>query len=338
MTNGLDYSAGTIPGSVIRGAGYNFVVRYVGTPGRTKNITKAEFDDLVAHGVVVWLVYENSTTDALGGFGAGQAAARAARADADSIGYPAGGTIFFACDMHLMASQIPAALAYLDGAADVIGRAAVGCYGFTELISAAKSGRHATYFWQCGVNPGNASGVHIWQDNTTSTHVGGVACDINRLLNPMPPLGGAPAVPGGIEEMAFNDSYTDWANNPQTVLSWMNHLDQRLAELHSLFLDPGVLQSRIPGDKNTTNLRDMIMDAGDWTNQILGHTAATHDEITKPYQSEVPGSTYSAPMGQMATNADAYGYGLTQKVADLETKLDAIIAALNAAQIAPKSA
>lgn len=327
MTNGLDYSAGTIPGSVIREAGYDFVVRYVGTPGRTKNITKAEFDDLVAHGVTVWLVYENGTQDALGGFGAGQAAARAARADADHIGYPAGGTIFFACDMHLTASQIPTALGYYDGAADILGRNAVGCYGFTELISAAKNGRHATYFWQCGVNPGNASGVHIWQDNTTSTRVGGVACDINRLLNPMPPLG------GGVPDMLLTDSWVDPSGNRQDVQTTLD----RMNFLWEQFFG-GAIPSRIPGDTNHTDLSNMIMDAGSWTNQTLGLAGQINGAVTAEYPSGVPGSTYKATAGQMATNADAYGYELSQKVNSLEAKMDAIITALNNANIAPKSA
>lgn len=37
---------------------------------------------------------------------------------------------------------------------------------------------------------------------------------------------------GGIESMAFNDSYTDWAGNRQTVQAWMDHVDKRLYEIH----------------------------------------------------------------------------------------------------------
>lgn len=34
------------------------------------------------------------------------------------------------------------------------------------------------------------------------------------------------------DDMNFGDQFTDWAGNRQTVESWMNHVDKRLAELH----------------------------------------------------------------------------------------------------------
>ncbi|OZM73978.1 hypothetical protein CFN78_06735 [Amycolatopsis antarctica] len=40
----------------------------------------------------------------------------------------------------------------------------------------------------------------------------------------------APHRPGGIESMAFNDGFDDWAGNKQTVQSWMNNVDRRVAE------------------------------------------------------------------------------------------------------------
>lgn len=39
-----------------------------------------------------------------------------------------------------------------------------------------------------------------------------------------------PASPGGIESMAFGDSFIDWAGNRQTVQSWMNLQDKRAYE------------------------------------------------------------------------------------------------------------
>jgi hypothetical protein len=328
LTTGLDYSAGRISGATIRNAGHEFVVRYCGTPGRTKNIIRSEFQDLVAHGVTCWLVYENGTEDALGGFAGGVAAARAARADADAIGYPAGGVIFFCADRHLAAAEVPVALTYLDGAASVLGRGAVGAYGFSEFINPAKAGR-ASYFWQCGSRSTVGPGVHIYQRNTEYATVGGIQCDINDLLISIGPAL-PPATPGGIETMAFGDKFKDWAGNEQDVLSWMNHVDQRLAELHKSFFAPGAEPSRIPGDPNRTNLRDAIMDNTAWTNRALGESTAAHQELTKLYPSGVEGSTYSATSGQMATNADAYGYKLSQRVNELSAKVDKILAALAA--------
>lgn len=260
---GLDYSAGRIPGAALRAAGYGFVVRYVDDPARglnSKHIRPEEFKDLVANGVTCWLVHEVGTTDWSGGFAAGADHARRARAGADWIGYPQGGVIFFCADMHLTAGQIPAALAYLDGAASVIGRGAVGCYGFFEFVDAAIAQGKAAYYWQCGIAPDATDPVHIWQRNDIKTTVGGVAVDINELLRPIGSAAPAPSAPGGIESMAFTDKFTDWAGNPQDVMSWMNHVDERLARLDDFMFTPGAWQSEIQGDENRTNGGDAIKD------------------------------------------------------------------------------
>ncbi|GAA1951547.1 glycoside hydrolase domain-containing protein [Amycolatopsis minnesotensis] len=184
MTTGLDYSAGRIPGRAIRSAGHSFAIRYAGTPGRTKNIKAAEYADLVASGVTVWLVYENGINDAMGGFRGGVAAARAARADADAIGYP-NGPIFFCADRHLAPGEVGTALTYLDGAASVLGRESVGAYGFSEFINPARDGGRAAFFWQCGSRSAVRPGVHVYQRNNGTAQVGGIKCDINDLLIPI---------------------------------------------------------------------------------------------------------------------------------------------------------
>ncbi len=88
------------------------------------------------------------------------------------------------------------------------------------------------------------------------------------------PAAPKPRPPGGIEQMAFNDGFKDWAGNQQTVQSWMNNMDRRIALLYSAFLSPGTQPSRIPGDKNKTNLRDAIMDSTSWTNQTMRRVIA----------------------------------------------------------------
>lgn len=198
---GLDYSAARIPGKTIRAAGYQYAIRYVDDPKvfhSAKHIEPAEYQDLRAAGVDVWLVYEVKTTDMLAGHDAGVAAARRARRGADWAGYPSGGLIFMACDMHLTAAQIPAAIDYIDGATEVLGAHAIGVYGFSELINrCAQLGKGAAY-WLAGSRPQTGSAAHIWQRNDGFTSVGGVACDINELFTPLP---------GGQEEddMALSD-------------------------------------------------------------------------------------------------------------------------------------
>lgn len=191
---GLDYSAGRIPGATILAAGYDLVIRYVDDPAHglgSKHVTRAEYADLIGAGVRVLLVFEVGVDDAMGGYQAGAANARRARTGADWIGYPADGVIFMACDRHITNTEIPAALAYLDGAASVLGPASVGCYGFFELIDAAATHQKAAVLWQCGVRPGPSDPVHLWQRNTGTTRVGGIECDLNDLLRPLPLFTGA---------------------------------------------------------------------------------------------------------------------------------------------------
>lgn len=183
----LDYSTGPIPGAAIKAAGHDGAIRYVDNPAvglNPKHITPTEYADLLRAGCAVWLVFEDGTADINGGFGAGAANAARAKVGAAWIGYT--GPIFMACDEHLTAAQLPLGMAYLDGAASVLGLANTGAYGFPEFIDAAHSGDHATWLWQCGSPPPASSPAHLWQDNTTSTTVAGVVCDINHVYPPLP--------------------------------------------------------------------------------------------------------------------------------------------------------
>ncbi|MEV5543128.1 N-acetylmuramoyl-L-alanine amidase [Saccharopolyspora shandongensis] len=91
--------------------------------------------------------------------------------------------------------------------------------------------------------------------------------DVAHAMTGAPTTALAP--PGGIEAMAFADRFKDWAGNPQTVESWMNNVDRRVAELHHAVL--GLQKSRIPGDSNETNGANLWPDTANWANQTLGH-------------------------------------------------------------------
>lgn len=126
---------------------------------------------------------------------------------------------------------------------------------------------------------------------------------------------------GGIEEMAFNDTFKDWAGNQQSVLSWMNNIDKRIAQLHYIFLSPGSEPSRIPGDKNRTNLRDAIMDNTAWTNRILGLVAAGSTDpqavadALKPVITSVVKDAVAAALGEdNAAQADAIVNEITRRL------------------------
>jgi hypothetical protein len=185
MTTGLDYSAGVLTSAQIKAAGHSFVIRYADVPAylNRKHCRPAEYAELTGGGVAVSLVFEVATTDMLGGAAAGAVNAVRALAAATWLGHP--GVVFMACDMHLTAAQIPVALAYIRAAEAVLGHERTGVYGFSELIAAARAAGLGVAYWQCGRDPGAASGVHVWQRNDTSTTVAGIACDVNVLYAPI---------------------------------------------------------------------------------------------------------------------------------------------------------
>lgn len=187
MDAGLDYSAGTIPGRTIIADGYSFVIRYVDDPNiyfGTKHIDPGEYQDLRESNVGVWLVFETNTRDWCGGFVDGIANGHRALAGANWIGYD--GLIFFAIDVHVSADDLPAAVEYIEGAIHVLGAERVGVYGFSEVIQACQRKGIGAAYWQAGHRPAEGSGVHIWQRNDGFVHVGGVECDVNLALLPIP--------------------------------------------------------------------------------------------------------------------------------------------------------
>ncbi|MGI8312855.1 hypothetical protein [Saccharopolyspora hattusasensis] len=64
---GLDYAVGAPKAAAVKVARFDFVVRYVGTPGRRKNNTATEFHHMTTDGADVALVFENRTGDPLAG-------------------------------------------------------------------------------------------------------------------------------------------------------------------------------------------------------------------------------------------------------------------------------
>ncbi|WP_338601589.1 N-acetylmuramoyl-L-alanine amidase [Saccharopolyspora sp. SCSIO 74807] len=89
----------------------------------------------------------------------------------------------------------------------------------------------------------------------------------------------------GDTDMNLNDEFTDWAGTTKTVQGLFNDLDQRIAALHHVFLKPGAEPSRIPGDKNRTNLRDAIMDT---TAKVVGAGGETPPQPVPPVPLPTP--------------------------------------------------
>ena len=125
----------------------------------------------------------------------------------------------------------------------------------------------------------------------------------------------AAVAPGGIESMAMDTQWTDSYGNTQTVQSFMADIQRKINDLHYPAVAPGSVQSRIPGDANTTNIYDMVADNTSWTNQILGRVIAVQ-----------------AASGGQAADPAAVADALRPVVADVVGPVikDAVTAALGA--------
>ncbi len=183
---GIDFAYGSPGGAAIKRAGYGFVVRYLGGSA-SKDLTRAEMQDYLAHGLAIGLVWESSAQRMLEGRAAGQKDAFGARAQARAIGAPSPVAIYFAADSGIFSNPIdqPAALAYLDGAADELGDPKlVGAYSGAPFIRAVKA--HGpfllwqTFAWSSGVV---VSGIDLYQIKGQAV-VNGVTVDRDESSGP----------------------------------------------------------------------------------------------------------------------------------------------------------
>ncbi|MBB5153288.1 glycoside hydrolase domain-containing protein [Saccharopolyspora phatthalungensis] len=172
--------------AAVRAAGFDFVIRYVGTPGRPKNITAGEYRDMTTNGVGVALIFENRAGDALAGRAAGARNARAALDNANSFGWPADRPIYMAVDQDITTeSQMRTVVEYLRGAGDVLGVEKVGVYGEADVVDRAQRDGVARWFWQTKAWSRKRISPHAHVVQQTETvRVDGVECNINTTSRP----------------------------------------------------------------------------------------------------------------------------------------------------------
>lgn len=184
----LDYSAAKLAASTIKNAGYGGVIRYIDAPDRlrTKHTNLAEYTDHISGGLQVRLVFQNTTTDADGGYAAGVANAQRAKAGADYLGYK--GVIFFTNDRPTL-PNVQTWRDYLRGAASVLGLQRVGAYGFNNALNSAIG--YASAYWQAGRRSDLVGHANYWQDNNTQVTVGGITCDRNEVVHDYVPSDGS---------------------------------------------------------------------------------------------------------------------------------------------------
>ncbi len=180
MTFGIDYAWGRPSVSALKSAGVEFVCRYL-SGGGSKDLSRAEADVLSAAGISIIVVFETTAAEAESGHGAGQADARAALAEADACGMPAGRPIYFAVDEDTVVG--PHISGYFQGVNSVLGVARTGCYGDETVLQALFnqgliSWGWQTYAWSGGVWEPRA---HLEQYSNDHT-LDGVGVDYNRSV------------------------------------------------------------------------------------------------------------------------------------------------------------
>lgn len=152
-TRGIDYSWSRPPPAAIRSAGYGFAVRYLDYSA--KGIDRAEAHALAAQQIWICCVYETGGTWMLGGYNAGVTAARDALQLGRAAGMPAGRPVYFGADFDADSGQASAVLDCLDGASQVLGKAATGVYGGLLAVRAALDAgykwAYQTIAWSGGV-------------------------------------------------------------------------------------------------------------------------------------------------------------------------------------------
>lgn len=198
MPTAYDYSSSPIDAAALEAVHVNTVIRYVSTPGNPKNITPTEYRALTEAGITVGLVYETSADWMLGGYGAGFAAARTARAQASAVGYPATRRLWYAADFDASTVQLGMVLGALRGCADAEGSAAlVAVYGGYAVVEAATAAGYAAPWQTVAWSGGRISPAAMLYQNGRTTTCGGVEVDINDIYGalfpaPQPPAPSAP--------------------------------------------------------------------------------------------------------------------------------------------------
>lgn len=146
IIKGIDYEGG-LSAATIKAAGFDFVCRYVSRPGESKNLTRAEADDILGHGLGLVTVFE--TTGRMdGGYQQGMDDAHLAMQCMDEVGAPIGAPVYFTADYDVSTDELPTVGQYLLGTHQVFDPTTVGGYGGLRFISYVLDNHLVEYGWQ----------------------------------------------------------------------------------------------------------------------------------------------------------------------------------------------
>lgn len=180
---GVDYSWSRPDPEGLYKAGKRFACRYLSFDP-AKNLTRAEADRLNAAGLLVVYNWEATAGGVLGGRAVGLAHAREARRLIAVLGTPVA-PVYFSCDVNVTPTQIRGPVQdYYRACAEVLGASMVGLYGEYDLIEAARSWPHVSWYWQTAATAWSPAGrphpdAHITQYRNGVALAGGQV-DLNR--------------------------------------------------------------------------------------------------------------------------------------------------------------
>lgn len=161
--------------STIRAGGWRGVLRYL-SYDNGKNITSAQATDYRSHGLALALNWESTADHALSGYSGGVSDARQALTEANAVGYPSNGVVYFSVDFDATECEQATIDSYFAGAASVLGESRVGAYGGYYPLARTVTGAcaapsleasgHVRYFWQTTAWSGGAlvPGRVLYQD------------------------------------------------------------------------------------------------------------------------------------------------------------------------------
>lgn len=175
---GVDYAWARPGGRALQDAGKHFACRYLSNDAK-KSISRAEADDLAAHGIWTAVVFEDASGRALSGHAAGVADAQLAHTEATAAGMPTGRPIFFAVDFDATPTQQMPINAYLDGAASILGRSSVGVYGGYYVVKRCLDAGKAHVAWQAEAWSAGHWDARAVLRQAGAVTINGASCDLD---------------------------------------------------------------------------------------------------------------------------------------------------------------
>ena len=142
--------------------GIRFIGRYLLSGGKGLTATEAQY--YLNAGIKIFLYYEYSATDALGGYQQGYSNGVTARALAISLGVPAGTQVYCCCDTGVTDYQANnVVMDYLEGFYDAMSDYSVGIYGMLNVMEACYNTFPSFYRIQMGAWQQEFSPIDIKQ-------------------------------------------------------------------------------------------------------------------------------------------------------------------------------